>query len=105
MSYSLEDRNGDFVNFAAAFVGRISPNFRSIDFSANGRASFQCWVVLRVENERDRREIAEAIEDFEAMRQPPYDVPFDVKSEVSVHGEHISHPSSHVLRLYCAREE
>lgn len=104
MIYSVDHRNGDFVNFAAAFAGRISTNCRAIDFSASGPASFGCRVVLRHESAEDRQQVAEALEDFEAMRRPHYELPFQVACEIVVSAEHIPHPASHELRLFGARE-
>jgi hypothetical protein len=105
MSYSFSDRNCDFVNFAAAFAGYVSPNFRAIDFSAIGPAEFRCRVVLRQENAEDRCAISEALADFEAMRQPLYELPFRMECQVLVSEEPIRHSALNELRLYAARED
>ncbi len=104
MDYSISDRNEDFVNFAAAFAGHVSPNFRAIDFSASGPASFQCRVVLRRESADDRAAIKEAIEDFEAMRRPLYEIPFKMDCLVVISEIGVGHPASHELRLFASRE-
>ncbi|HEY4081750.1 MAG TPA: hypothetical protein VGM81_13745 [Burkholderiaceae bacterium] len=105
MDYSTSDRNVDFVNFAAAFSGYVSSNFRAIDFSASGPASFQCRVILRLENADDRQAISDALEDFEAMRRPLYELPFDMECQVLVSDSEIGHPAAHELRLFALRED
>ena len=92
MGYTLSDRNRDFVNFADAFLGHVSANFRSVHFAADSACSFDVRIVLRMESESDRMLIQEALEDFEAMRLPPYDVPFKVRCEVLVSDGVISRP-------------
>jgi len=106
MSYAVDQRNRDFVNFAAAFLGHISANVRAVYVAADAPSQFEVLVFLHAESSKDRESVREALKDFEAMRQPPYDVPFEVRCDFKVSAESIKHPDqSRFLGLYRAFEQ
>jgi len=97
-------RNGAFVNFAAACLGRVSRNVRRIDFAMDSEQAYRVRVVLREESLADREGLQEMLEDFEAMtREAPYEVSFKTALEVTIEAEEISRPpiDSGYLGLYC----
>jgi hypothetical protein len=102
----INSRNVAFVNFAAACLGWVSPNFRRIDYALGPDGVHKVRIVLREESAKDRQSIQEILDDFEAMRLPPYDIKFDVQLELLIESRKVSRPSidSGYLGLYASSD-